>query len=82
MCGALAWVKDHSKVSLVDLTSFGRAVSGVADELGCSWHRINSTIMAWRRALLKADTNRVGVTEAVGLDEILHDGNVPKTNGH
>lgn len=126
-CDTPAWSKDRTKVTLVDLTCFGRsvelvwhkrrwccpnkacgirswtetndmiaparsamttragrwvtfqvgryarAVTELAEELRCSWHTINSTIMAWGQALLDADTERVGAVEAVGLDEILHE---------
>ena len=49
----------------------GRAVSDVAAELGCDWHTVNRTVLAWGEALLAADVERVGSVEALGLDETL-----------
>jgi transposase len=47
----------------------GRAVSDVAAELGCDWHTINDAVTTYGQALLTADTKRVTLTTAVGLDE-------------
>lgn len=47
----------------------GRAVSDVARELGCDWHTINDTVTVYGEALLAADTKRVTLTTALGLDE-------------
>jgi transposase len=47
----------------------GRTVSDVAAELGCDWHTVNDTVMAWGTALLEADTERIGTCTAIGLDE-------------
>lgn len=47
----------------------GRAVADVARELGCDWHTINDTVTAYGEALLAADTKRVTLTTALGLDE-------------
>jgi len=47
----------------------GRAVSDVAAELGCDWHTVNDTVIAFGEALLEADTERIGTVTAVGLDE-------------
>ena len=47
----------------------GRAVSDVARELGCDWHTINDTVTTYGEALLAADTKRVTLTTAIGLDE-------------
>lgn len=38
----------------------GRAVSDVADDLGCDWHTVNDAVLAYGKALLEADTGRVG----------------------
>ena len=48
-----------------------RAVSDVADELGCDWHTVNKAVLAWGEALLAVDVDRVGSVEALGLDETL-----------
>ena len=58
-CGTLAVGRD------------ARAVSDVANELGCDWHTINNAVLGWGEALLAADTDRVGSVEALGLDETL-----------
>ena len=49
----------------------GRAVSDVADELGADWHAINDAVIAYGQALLDADDARVGLVEALGVDEVL-----------
>jgi len=49
----------------------GRTVAEVARELDCDWHTVNDTVLAYGRALLDADTGRVGQVTAVGLDETL-----------
>lgn len=49
----------------------GRAVSDVARELGAHWHAINDAVIAYGTALLDADSDRVGVVEALGVDEVL-----------
>ena len=47
----------------------GRAVSDVARELGCDWHTINDAVTTYGQALLAADTKRLTLTTAIGLDE-------------
>lgn len=47
----------------------GRAVSDVASELRCDWHTINDAVTTYGEALLAADTKRLTLTTAVGLDE-------------
>ncbi|MGA7272296.1 MAG: ISL3 family transposase [Acidimicrobiia bacterium] len=49
----------------------GRTVSEVARELDCDWHTVNDTVLAYGKALLEADTRRVGRVTALGLDETL-----------
>jgi len=48
----------------------GRTVNEIANELGCDWHTINDTVMAFGEALIN-DPGRVGPVEALGLDETL-----------
>jgi transposase len=48
----------------------GRAMSDVANELGCDWHTINNTIHAFGTPLLD-DPERIGEVTALGLDETL-----------
>ena len=47
-----------------------RSVNEVAVELGCDWHTINDTVVAYGEILI-ADPDRFGEVEALGLDEVL-----------
>jgi len=49
----------------------GRSANEVAEELGCDWHTVNDTVLAYGEALLAADADRVGAIDALGLDETL-----------
>ena len=49
----------------------GMAVSGIAGMLGCDWRPVNRAVIRWGKALLAADTDRIGGVSALGLDEIL-----------
>ena len=49
----------------------GRAVSDVAEELGCHWHTVNDAVIAFGEALLDDDPMRIGDVDALGLDEVL-----------
>jgi len=48
----------------------GRTVNEVAGELGCDWHTINDTVIAYGTALVD-DPDRIGAPSALGLDETL-----------
>ena len=48
----------------------GRTVAEVARELGCDWHTVNDTVIAYGQALLD-DPDRIGTVTALGLDESL-----------
>jgi len=48
----------------------GRPVSDLARELGCDWHTINDTVIAYGQALVD-DPARIGPVDALGLDETL-----------
>ena len=48
----------------------GRPVTDLARELGCDWHTINDTVIAYGTALVD-DPDRFGDVEALGLDETL-----------
>jgi transposase len=86
-CGQGSWTETNSEIAparskmttragrwvTYQVGRHARAVSELAEELSCAWHTINSAVMAWGEALLEADTDRVKATEAVGLDEILHE---------
>jgi transposase len=48
----------------------GRPVIDLARELGCDWHTINDTVIAYGTPLVE-DPARIGHVEALGLDEVL-----------
>ena len=50
---------------------WGRTVNEVAVELGCDWHTINDTVVAYGTALVDDDPDRIGSVTALGLDETL-----------
>jgi transposase len=50
---------------------WGRTVNEVAVELGCDWHTINDTVVAYGTALVDDDPDRIGTVSALGLDETL-----------
>lgn len=55
------------------LGRYARSVNELAVELGCDWHTINDTVIAYDIALVD-DPDRIGpveAVEAVGLDETL-----------
>ena len=49
---------------------YRRAVSVVAGELGCDWHTVNDTMIAYGRLLVE-DPQRIGPVHAIGMDETL-----------
>ena len=55
----------------IQVGKLGRSVDEVAEELGCDWHTVNNEVGRWGKALLEADTSRVGAVQAVGVDETL-----------
>jgi hypothetical protein len=46
----------------------GRAVSEVADDLGCDWHTVMDAVVLFGEPLID-DPGRFGTATAVGLDE-------------
>jgi transposase len=48
----------------------GRTVNEIAVELGCDWHTINDTVLAYGTPLIE-DPARIGKPIALGLDETL-----------
>ncbi len=50
---------------------WGRTVNEVAAELGCDWHTVNDTVIAYGQALVDDDPLRIGTPTALGLDETL-----------
>jgi len=55
---------------------WGRTVNEMAVELGCDWHTVNDTVLAYGTALIDDDPDRIGTVTALGLDETLfvHEG--------
>jgi transposase len=49
----------------------GRTVNEVAGELGCDWHTVNDTVIAYGTALVDDDPDRISEPTALGLDETL-----------
>ncbi len=49
---------------------YARSVNEIAVELGCDWHTVNDTVIAYGTALVD-DPDRFGTVEALGLDEVL-----------
>jgi transposase len=49
---------------------FHRSVNELAVELGCDWHTINDTVIAYGTPLIE-DPARIGDVDALGLDETL-----------
>jgi transposase len=47
-----------------------RSVNELAVELGCDWHTINDTVLAYGTPLVE-DPDRIGDVDAIGLDETL-----------
>ena len=48
----------------------GRSVNEVASDLGCDWHTVNDTVVAYGEVLI-ADPERFEEVSALGLDEVL-----------
>ena len=50
---------------------YARSINEVANDLGCAWHTINDTVVAYGKALIEDDSRRIGAVTALGLDELL-----------
>lgn len=50
---------------------WGRTLNEIAVEIGCDWHSINDTVIAYGTALVDYDPDRIGAVTALGLDETL-----------
>ena len=48
-----------------------RSVNEIADELGCDWHTVSDALLRYGEALVDDDEGRIGLVEALGLDETL-----------
>jgi transposase len=82
-CPVGSWTETNGQIAAARLVMTDRAgrwvteqvgrhgrVNEVAVELGCDWHTINDTVIAYGTALV-ADPNRIGTVTALGLDEVL-----------
>jgi transposase len=84
-CAMVSWTWDDPRIAAarqaltdragrwvtVQVGRYGRSVSELAGELGCSWHTINRAVLAYGEALIDDDSDRIGTTTALGLDETL-----------
>jgi transposase len=55
----------------VQVGRLGRSVNEVAKELGCDWHTVNDTVVAFGTALVDDPERIAEIVEALGLDETL-----------
>ncbi len=84
VCGQGSWTTSDSRIAAArcsvthragrwlteQVGRFRRAVSVVASELGCDWHTVNDTVIAYGRLLVE-DPDRIGAVTALGMDETL-----------
>ena len=84
-CGTKSWTEEDDRIAsarqllttraarwaTIQVGRHARSVSEVAGELGCAWHTVNATVVAYGEALLEADVERFGAVTALGLDEVL-----------
>jgi hypothetical protein len=84
-CDMITWTWDDTRIGFprqaltqraarwvtVQVGRYGRSVSEVADELGCSWPTVNDAVISYGEALVDDDPGRVGPVSALGLDEAL-----------
>jgi hypothetical protein len=66
----LAMTDRASRWATEQVGRLGRTVNEIAIELGCDWHTINDTVIAYGTALVD-DPDRIGEVTALGLDETL-----------
>ncbi len=83
-CPMGSWTEEHELIAgsrqiltsraarwvTIQVGRHARSVNEVAQELGCDWHTVNDTVVAYGEALLEADTERIGEVSALGLDEV------------
>jgi transposase len=70
IAAARAGVTDRAGRWMTCQVGHGRAVSAVASELGCDWHTVMDTVIAYGTPLIE-DPGRIGAVTALGLDETL-----------
>src|SRR5579863_1442227 len=49
-----------AKWATLQVGRYARSVNEVAGELGCDWHTVNDTVVAYGETLLDADADRIG----------------------
>ena len=83
-CSTRSWTGEHPAIAAPRLGmtdragrwvtqqvgQLGRTVNEIALELGCDWHTINDTVVAYGTPLIE-DPARIGEPTALGLDETL-----------
>jgi len=83
-CSGGSWTEDEPRIAAKRLMLSDRAgrwvteqvgrrartVNEIAVELGCDWHTINDTVIAYGTTLVE-HPDRYGKVEALGLDEVL-----------
>ena len=83
-CATVTWTEQDPRIgsqrcalttragrwATVQVGRHGRAVSEVADDLGCDWHTVMDAVVVFGEPLID-DPDRFGAVAAVGLDETL-----------
>ena len=69
-CGRLVMTDRAGRWVTEQAGRYRRSINELAVELGCDWHTINDTVIAYGTALVE-DPDRIGDVEALGLDETL-----------
>lgn len=59
------------RCATVQVGRLGRSVAEVARELGCDWHTVNDTVIAFGTALVDHPDRMAEIVKALGLDETL-----------
>ena len=84
-CATKSWTEEDDRIAsprqllttraarwaTIQVGRHARSVSEVAGELGCAWHTVNTTVVAYGEALLEADVERFSTVSALGVDEVL-----------
>lgn len=70
IAAARAGVTDRAGRWMTRQVGQGQPVSAVAAELGCDWHTVMDTVVAYGTPLIE-DPDRIGTVTALGLDETL-----------
>ena len=84
-CPTMSWTEEEPRIGAPRMTMsdragrwvteqigrYARSGNEVATELGCDWHTVNDTVIAYGTALVDDDRDRFGTVEALGLDEVL-----------